>query len=195
MNNYWEHVNPREFLQSANEGYNKPVRQLYRALLNQLSINRMLEVGCGPGVDYVGAVSSRPAIDYTGVDMTQNMVDYCTSQYPGGKFIQGDIHKLPFQDGSFELVYCKDVLNHLQDWGRGFSELHRVSSKYVLVNFFYGLSSTTFRGVEHHDGFLNHWVDWNEVMTQIFAFMPVAINVYPLDCNPNEETMILIQKK
>lgn len=195
MNNYWEHVNPKDFLQSANEGYNKPVRQLYRALLAQLNIHGMLEVGCGPGVDYIGAVNSRPGIAYTGVDMTQNMVDYCAKQYPGGKFIQGDIHRLPFQDGAFELVYCKDVLNHLEDWGKGFSELYRVSAKYVLVNFFYGLGSTTFKGVERHDGFLNHWVDWNEVMTQIFAFMPVAINVYPLDCNPNEETMILIQKK
>jgi SAM-dependent methyltransferase len=194
VNNYWEHVNPNEFLQTSNEGYHKPVRQLYRALLTSLRISDMLEVGCGPGVDYAGAVNTRAGIRYTGVDMTPNMVNYCKLKYPHGNFVQGDIHKLPFPDNRFQLVYCKDVLNHLDDWGAGISELYRVSSKYVLVNFFYGLGSRTFKGKEQHDGFLNHWVDWNEVMTKLVSFKPVAINVYPLDCNPNEETMILLQK-
>lgn len=194
MKNYWEHVNPNEFLQTQNEGYHKPVRQMYRSLLAQLEINGMLEVGCGPGVDYVGAQTTRPGIAYTGVDMAQNMVEYCKAKYPQGRFIQGDIYRLPFTGGQFELVYCKDVLNHLDDWGAGMDELYRVSSKYVLVNFFYGLGSTTFKGKEQHDGFINHWVDWNEVMTKLASYKPVAINVYPLDCEPNEETMILLQK-
>lgn len=195
MNNYWEHVNPNEFLQTSNEGYHKPVRQMYRALLAQMQVKEMLEVGCGPGVDYVGAVNTRPNIRYTGVDMTQNMVDYCTGKYPHGVFRQGDIYRLPFASNQFELVYCKDVLNHLDDWYAGMSELYRVSSKYVLVNFFYGLGSVTFSGKEHHAGFINHWMDWNEVMTKLVAFKPVSLNVYPIDCNPNEETMILLHKK
>ena len=194
MENYWEHVNPDEFLQTPDEGYYKPVRQLYRALLSNLQINTMLEVGCGPGVDYVGAVNTRPGISYTGVDMTSNMVNYCTAKYPQGRFLQGDIHQLPFEKGQFELVYCKDVLNHLDDWGAGISELYRVSAKYVLVNFFNGLGTTTLKGKEQHDGFINHWVDWNEVMTKLVSFKPVALNVYPLDCKLNEETMILLQK-
>lgn len=195
VNNYWEHVDPSQFLQTANEGYNKPVRQLYRSLLDQLQINRMLEVGCGPGVDFTGAINTRPGIDYTGVDMTPNMINYCKAQYPQGTFIKGDIHQLPFSANEFELVYCKDVLNHLDDWYAGMSELYRVSSKFVLVNFFYGLGSVTVKGKERHDGYINNWVDWNEVMTKLVALRPVAINVYPLDCYPNEETMILFQKQ
>lgn len=194
MENYWEHVNPSEFLQTGNEGYNKPVRQMYRALLSQLNAASMLEVGCGPGVDYVGAINTCPGISYTGVDMTQNMLDYCKSKYPKGKFVKGDIYRLPFADNQFELVYCKDVLNHLDDWYAGFSELYRVSSKYVLVNFFYGLGSVTFKRKEQHTGFINNWVDWNEVMTKFVALKPVSMNVYPIECNPNEETMILFHK-
>ncbi|MDF2927535.1 MAG: hypothetical protein K0R57_6449 [Paenibacillaceae bacterium] len=194
MNNYWEHVNPNEFLQTFHEGYQKPVRQLYRAILSNLRVTRMLEVGCGPGVDYAGAVQTIPDIVYTGVDMAQNMVDHCSAKYPQGLFLKGDIHSLPFANGQFPLVYCKDVLNHLDNWAAGFTELYRVSSCYILVNFFYGLGSTTFKGKEHHDGFINNWVDWNEVMTKLVSFKPVTINVYPVDCIPNEEIMILIQK-
>lgn len=194
MNNYWEHVDPKEFLQTEHEGYNKPVRQLYRTLLDALRVGAMLEVGCGPGVDYAGAIATLPHINYTGVDMTQNMVDYCKATYPSGKFVVGDIHQLPFQERQFELVYCKDVLNHLDDWRTGLNELYRVSSKYVLINFFYGLGKVTFKGLEHHDGFINHWLDWNEVMTGIMALNPESVHVYPIDCVPNEEIMILLHK-
>lgn len=193
ITSYWSRVNPGEFLQSPGEGYDKPVRQLYRSLLSILNVQRMLEVGCGPGVDHLGAVSTNPQIDYTGVDITAQMVEHCSRTYPEGRFLQGDINRLPFEDNQFPFVYCKDVLNHLDDWKAGFSELYRVSSSYVLVNFFYGLGTTTFNLKEHQDGHLNHFFDWNEVMTTLSAYQPVAITSYPRTCTV-EEVSILIQK-
>ena len=191
---FWGRVDPGEFLQTPHEGYDKPIRQLYRDLLRSLDIKRMLEVGCGPGVDYLGARNTVPDIDYTGVDITPQMVAHCAKSHPGGKFMVGDIHKLPFADASFPLVYCKDVLNHLENWEEGFAELHRVSSGYVLVNFFYGLGTATFSRKEMHDGYLNHFYDWNEVMTKLCAFKPHALIVYPRRMSA-DETMILLQKE
>ena len=49
---YWGRVDPGEFLQTEQEGYDKPVRKLYRELLRLHGVKKMLEVGCGPGVDY-----------------------------------------------------------------------------------------------------------------------------------------------
>ncbi len=190
---YWGRVNPGEFLQTQQEGYDKPIRQLYRQLLGLLGVTRMLEVGCGPGVDYLGARNTVPGIDYTGVDITPQMIAHCTQLYPEGQFMLADIYQLPFADNSFPLVYCKDVLNHLEDWERGFSELHRVSSGYVLVNFFYGLGTTTFARREVHDGHINHYYDWNEVMAKLSGFKPLALIVYPRVCE-FEETMVLFQK-
>jgi len=190
---YWAKVNPKEFLQSAQEGYDKPIRQLYRELLKLLEVNRMLEVGCGPGVDYYGARKTRPGIDYTGVDITPQMIEHCQRTYPDGRFVLGDILRLPFADNSFPFVYCKDVLNHLEDWKKGFAELHRVSSGYVLVNFFYGLGTKTVSRKEVHNGYINHYYDWNEVMTKLAGFKPHALIVYPRQMGL-EETMILFQK-
>lgn len=190
---YWGKVNPGEFLQTKQEGYDKPVRKLYRELLRLLGVNKMLEVGCGPGVDYIGARNTIPNIDYTGVDITPQMIEYCNRTHPGGRFLHADIYRLPFADNSFPLVYCKDVLNHLEDWERGFAELHRVSSRYVLVNFFYGLGTTTVSRKEVYDGHINHYYDWNEVMTKLSGFKPVALVVYPRVVE-FEETMILFHK-
>lgn len=193
LTSYWDHVDPERFLQTPEEGYNKPIRQLYRQLLAHLQVRNMLEVGCGPGVDYVGAVNTNPGIGYTGGDITPKMIEYCKRTYPAGHFLQADIYSLPFGDNSFDFVYCKDVLNHLEHWENGFSELRRVSSRYVLVNFFYGLGTSTVKKKEVYDGHINHYYDWNEVMTKLSAFQPLAIVVYPRSCE-FEETMILFQK-
>jgi ubiquinone/menaquinone biosynthesis C-methylase UbiE len=196
MTTYWDHVQPDSFLQNEIEGYHKPVRQQYRSILSKLEVSTMLEVGCGPGVDYVGAVSTKPSIQYTGVDYTNQLVDYCREKYPTASFLQGDIHSLPFPKSSFGLVYCKDVLNHLDDWVSAFKELHRVSSKYVLVNFFKGLGSTTMKLRIQGEGYIDNYYDWNEVMTNLTAFQPSSLTVYTVTCPPNgEETLILFEKK
>ncbi|MCY9694372.1 class I SAM-dependent methyltransferase [Paenibacillus alginolyticus] len=194
MMTYWDNVNPDDFLQTDEEGYNKSIRKLYRDLIGSLQIQSILEVGCGPGVDYVGAVQTRPGIDYTGVDITPQMIEHCQRLYPYGKFVLADIYSLPFANNNFELVYCKDVLNHLEEWEKGFEELYRVSNKYILVNFFYGLGSTTMKEKQDHGTHVNNWYDWNEVMTKLVACHPLSLVVFPRVCNSFEETLILLQK-
>ncbi|OPH48672.1 hypothetical protein BC351_09480 [Paenibacillus ferrarius] len=194
MTTYWDHVDPDEFLQTDEEGYNKSIRKLFRDLVGHLQIQTILEVGCGPGVDYVGASQTRPSIDYTGVDITPQMIEHCQRLYPHGKFQLADIYSLPFADNTFELVYCKDVLNHLDTWEKGFEELHRVSQKYILVNFFYGLGATTVKEKQDHGTHINNWYDWNEVMTTLVASRPLSLVVFPRVCNSYEETLILLQK-
>ncbi|MFB9329630.1 class I SAM-dependent methyltransferase [Paenibacillus aurantiacus] len=193
ITSFWSRVNPDLFLQNADEGYNKPIRQLYRSLLEQLKVNKMLEVGCGPGVDFLGAKTVNPNMDYTGVDITPQMIEHCRLKYPEGNFMEGNILNLPFADNSFEFVYCKDVLNHLDNWEAGFSELYRISGGFVLVNFFHGLGTTTFKKRELHEGYLNNIFDWNEVMTTLSAFNPVEMRIYPRLCLL-EEALILFQK-
>jgi ubiquinone/menaquinone biosynthesis C-methylase UbiE len=194
--NFWDQVNPGDFLQGEIEGYDKPVRQLYRTILSRLSVDDMLEVGCGPGVDYIGAAVTCPEIRYTGVDYTEQMIEHCRASFPKGTFLQGNIFDLPFQDGEFSLVYCKDVLNHLDNWAAAFQELVRVSNRYVLVNFFDGLGATTKSiRTECEGGYIDHFYDWNEVMTTLTALRPASMTIHTVVCPPNgEETMILFEK-
>lgn len=42
------------------------------------------------------------------------------------EFAQGDAHALPFADGTFDLVFCRYVLEHLADPVRALREMHRV---------------------------------------------------------------------
>nr|WP_279538032.1 class I SAM-dependent methyltransferase [Paenibacillus turpanensis] len=191
---YWDHVNPNEFLQGVAEGYDKPVRKQYREILQSLQPKTMLEVGCGPGVDFIGAVNTCPSIQYTGVDITEQMVQYCRQHYSAGLFYQANIFQLPFESGQFEFVYCKDVLNHVDEWPKAFTELLRVSQKYVLVNFFHGLGVKTVKQRIDHNSYINNYYDWNEVMSTMVSLKPKGLSIYHFPSPSQDDTLILFYK-
>ena len=64
---------------------------------------RVLDVGCGR----IGLRALEPALDITGVDLAPRQ------DYPG-PFVQADAAEgLPFAKGSFDLVYCSSVIEHV----------------------------------------------------------------------------------
>jgi SAM-dependent methyltransferase len=64
---------------------------------------RILDVGCGQ----LGLRALEPALDITGLDIAE-----CPA-YPG-PFLRADAAEgLPFADGSFDLVYCSSVIEHV----------------------------------------------------------------------------------
>ena len=80
---------------------------------------RLLDVGCGS----LGLRALEPGLDITGVDLAPR------PQYPG-PFVQADATEhLPFEDKSFDLVYCSSVVEHVPVARRGAlaAELRRVA--------------------------------------------------------------------
>lgn len=82
----------------------------------------ILDIGCDEGLlrDMLPEGSC-----YTGIDIS------------GKPDIQLNLEKLeslPFDAGTFDLVLCTDVLEHLDNLHLIFSELVRVSSRYILVS-------------------------------------------------------------
>jgi SAM-dependent methyltransferase len=90
----------------------------FRALTGAGAGTRILDVGCGS----LGLRALEPSLDITGVDL----VDRPT--YPG-PFVRADAtHRLPFEDGAFDLVYSSSVVEHLAppDRARFAEEVRRV---------------------------------------------------------------------
>lgn len=193
MNLFWENINPATFLHDEIEGYNKPVRARMRSIVSALPIRTVLEVGCGSGVDCGGFQQVRPDVAYTGVDFTEVMTAYCSSVYPQCTFLNGDIYALPVESETFDLVYCKDLLNHLDDWERGLSELMRVSKRFVMINFFYELGTVSERF--EREGYIDRYISWSEALVVMESYLPKFIMINPIFCPPNgKETLILIEK-
>jgi ubiquinone/menaquinone biosynthesis C-methylase UbiE len=87
--------------------------------------DRALDVGCGTG-DFTAAMA-RAGADAIGVDVAEAALRRARSRHPGVEFRPVPLDgPLPFEDGSFELVWASEVIEHVADTARWLSEVRRV---------------------------------------------------------------------
>ena len=89
---------------------------------------RVLEVGCGAGVDL--ARFAKGGADVTGVDIAASAIDLAHANFAQQE-LRGDFHvangeALPFPDQSFDLVYAHGVVQYTADPQRLVDECRRV---------------------------------------------------------------------
>jgi len=74
---------------------------------------RVLDVGCGTGQSR--RIYAPQARTYTGVDLSRVALRVARARHGGSAWLQGDAHRLPFADGSFDVIAFSSVLHHLAD--------------------------------------------------------------------------------
>lgn len=98
-----------------------------RALLERVPFrrtDRLLEVGCGEGGNL--ALLDVPPANAVGVDLSHAKVGWARHHFAAVRFLCADATQLPFRDGSFDVVLCRDVLHHVMDKSEVVGELIRV---------------------------------------------------------------------
>lgn len=94
-------------------------------------ISKILDVGCGTGVVGIDLLNLIPSAQFLfGVDIEPSVLRVANEKIPNereGSFIAGNAYDLPFVEGSFELVACQYVLQHLSRPVTALSEMRRVS--------------------------------------------------------------------
>ena len=104
-----------------------------RFFYSQIQPVKVLEVGCGEGLlaDHLVRHLPQPNI-FEACDLTINQVA------PGLdamiNFREASIYELPYEDASFDLVLCCEVMEHLAEPEAGLRELNRVSADAVIVS-------------------------------------------------------------
>lgn len=93
---------------------------------NNVHSQSILDVGCASGW-FLNELSKKfPHALYTGVDVYENAIKFGQKQYKHLAFLQADGHALPFQEKSFDVVICNEVLEHVLDPMKVLSEIRRV---------------------------------------------------------------------
>ena len=87
--------------------------------------DRALDLGCGDG--RFTAELARIGAAPTGVDIAQAAIDRARAAHPDLEFRLAPIDgPLPFDDGSFDVVWTTEVIEHVADTARWLSEVRRM---------------------------------------------------------------------
>jgi SAM-dependent methyltransferase len=125
------------------------LRDLFAELAG--SNGRLLEVGCGIGVDSIQL--AKCGFDVTAVDLTESALEVA-KQFAGRRdvninFQLGNAEGLDFPDASFDAVYSFGVLHHTPDIDKAVAEVRRVlrpgGSAYVMLYHRYSLVNLVHR--------------------------------------------------
>lgn len=88
--------------------------------------DRVLEIGCGTGL-FTRKVAERTGAHITGVDVSAGLLAAARklTSSPRIEFVEGDAMHLPFEEGTFDVVFGSSVLHHL-DFDQSLAEIFRV---------------------------------------------------------------------
>jgi ubiquinone/menaquinone biosynthesis C-methylase UbiE len=92
---------------------------------------RLLDVGCGPGSITRGLAERLPAGQVVGLDLSRETLesarrDAAARGLMNLRYQEGSVYELSFADGSFDVAYAHQVLQHLRERGLALSEMLRV---------------------------------------------------------------------
>jgi ubiquinone/menaquinone biosynthesis C-methylase UbiE len=89
---------------------------LERSGLLPLSGRRLLEVGCGSGnwLEILGRFGARRE-GLAGIDLDPGRASACAARFPGVDIRSGDASVLPWESGSFDIVFQSTVFSSILD--------------------------------------------------------------------------------
>lgn len=125
----WSHHPGESYTPQAFRHYIRRIALL--SALEHVPFQTGLDVGCAEGF-FMSALRDRFQADMWGVDISNVAVEklYSATGMPAAA---ADATRLPFADGSFDLVYSTEVIEHVLDPELMLSEMQRVSRGIVLI--------------------------------------------------------------
>ncbi len=107
---------------------------LANAVVTACGLAKVLDIGSGAG--RLTEALLRQGVDASGLDLDGALVDDANARMPG-RFVQGDVRAMPFDDGQFDVVVSDGCLECLDEEGlrAALAEIRRVCSRDAILRF------------------------------------------------------------
>lgn len=96
---------------------------------NKASPKKILDVGSASGWFLQQIKKRYLKAECVGVDVYKEAIKYGNKKYPQLNLLYADAHNLPFDDDTFDLVICAEVLEHVLEPEKVVAEIKRVLTK------------------------------------------------------------------
>ena len=107
------------------------VERVVALSVESLAVKSVLDVGTGTGV-FAEAFSTM-GLDVTGIDTNIQLLTVARDYVPGARFQEGFAEEIPFEDGSFDLVFLGHVLHETGKPLKALQEARRIIRKRAVV--------------------------------------------------------------
>lgn len=99
--------------------------------LEEIEARTLLDVGTGSGL-FAEAFAKR-GLRVAGIDVSEEMLEAARHFVPTGDFHQAPLEKLPFPEGSFDVVFLGMVLHEADDLTEALREARRTAVRRVVI--------------------------------------------------------------
>lgn len=100
----------------------------------KLSSQTILDVGCGEGMVTRQLRLLWPSALFHGLDVSPDLLKVARQLAPDIDYLSGSVYSLPYADRTYDLVYCTEVLEHLERPEKAISEIFRVGKAYFVFS-------------------------------------------------------------
>ena len=104
----------------------------------------ILDYGCGSATTWEALKENLnwPPDQYVGMDIIPKNIQWCKENYPETRWLFVPIiHKINQQEKTFDVVYSRHVVDHMESFEEAMNEHKRVAKKLVIVILWVGFSN------------------------------------------------------
>lgn len=109
----------------------KHLYRLYSYILEKIEYTSVVDVGCGPGLNFPLLCKGKKIKELAGIDISSKCINAVKEKY------QGEFRVLEIQEdclkNKHDLVFCSLVLEHVLNDDKAIKNLGKMTRKYLLV--------------------------------------------------------------